>query len=65
MKMKHPLTNLEARRLKKFLDENGGHVLVAGLWGVSPITLERAVRRVTVPHLMLRKKLVEVGIIVK
>lgn len=57
------LTLDEAKRLVKFVDENGGQIEAAGTLGVTPATLSRTANRHTAPSPLLRSNLVEKGVL--
>ena len=62
-KRNEKLTPEEAKRLEKFMDENGGQVKSMELLGVSPVTISRTVNRRTAPLPLFRKELIEKKII--
>jgi hypothetical protein len=57
------LTPAEARRLEQFVNDSGGQVRASILLGVAPSTLSRNTNRRTAPSPLLRKNLVEAGIV--
>jgi hypothetical protein len=57
------LSPAEARNLEQFTEKHGGQIAAGALFGVSPATISRNVNRHTSPSPMLRKALVENGII--
>ena len=57
------MTEQEAARLVKYINENGGQTLVSLEMGVAPATLSRSLNLHTAPSQMLKEKLVKAGII--
>jgi len=64
MKNRHPiLTPAEAKHLEQFVNKSGGQIKASLLFGVAPATLSRTVNRHTGPSPLLRKELVNHGIV--
>lgn len=59
------LESAEAKRLEQFVNKSGGQIKASAILGVTPATLSRNANRHTAPSPMLRKALVEAGIIKK
>ena len=57
------LTPAEAKRLEQHVNKGGGQIKAGALFGVTPATISRNVNRHTAPSPMLRKALVEAGIV--
>ena len=62
--MKHEkLTKDEAKRLREYIDKNGGQEPVAVGWGISSATLSRSLNGDTAPSSLLRRTLAAVGVL--
>ena len=57
------LSPAEARRFEQYVYKGGGQIKVGASFGVTPATVSRNVNRHTAPSPMLRKALIEAGII--
>jgi hypothetical protein len=57
------LTPAEAKALEQFIQKNGGQIAAGAFFGIAPSTLSRTANRHTAPSPLLRKQLVNVGIV--